>query len=101
MGANETAIRAAEIAVDEPEDGSGQDGAVSAIPAVPPKVRQYVLSAPLSIQNTLTRAFSDPKCSPRAAIKAKCLSCCNFDRAEVAGCTVVICPLHRFRPFQP
>jgi hypothetical protein len=32
------------------------------------------------------------------AIKGKCLDCCNFDRAEVAACTVAICPLHSFRP---
>ena len=36
--------------------------------------------------------------SPRQAIKAKCLDCCGYDRAEVAGCTVVLCPLHSYRP---
>jgi hypothetical protein len=45
------------------------------------------------------RAFAG-KASPRQAIKAKCLECSGFDRAEVAACSVVLCPLHPYRPFQ-
>ena len=41
------------------------------------------------------------KVSPREAIKAKCLDCCCWQREEVAHCTVVCCPLWRYRPFQP
>lgn len=38
--------------------------------------------------------------SPRQAIKAKCLDCCHFQRAEVRLCGVLTCPLHAFRPYQ-
>lgn len=38
--------------------------------------------------------------SPRAAIKAKCLDCSCYDRAEVTHCRVVSCPLRAYRPFQ-
>lgn len=34
------------------------------------------------------------------AVKIKCLSCCNYDRDEVANCTVVTCALHPVRPYQ-
>jgi hypothetical protein len=47
------------------------------------------------------RKALDGEGSPREAIKAKCLDCCNWERAEVASCTVVICPLWRWRPYQP
>lgn len=35
-----------------------------------------------------------------AAIKAKCLECCGFQRSEVQRCTVETCPLHPYRPYQ-
>lgn len=38
--------------------------------------------------------------SKAAAIKAKCLDCCCYQRKEVALCTVVACPLWHFRPYQ-
>jgi hypothetical protein len=38
--------------------------------------------------------------SPRQAIKAKCLDCCHFQRAEIRCCGVVTCPLHAYRPYQ-
>ncbi len=60
---------------------------------------QFLQTVPDSARLTIARAF-DKKCSPRAAIKAKCMDCCHFDRAEVAACTVILCPLHEFRPFQ-
>lgn len=34
------------------------------------------------------------------AIKAMCLECMGWYMKEVAACTSVACPLHRFRPFQ-
>lgn len=38
---------------------------------------------------------------PRSvAIKTKCLSCCNFDREEVKMCSIIICPLNPYRPYQ-
>lgn len=64
------------------------------------KQSELIEAAPQSTRGTLEKAFAGV-CSPRAAIKAKCLTCCNFERAEITGCTVVLCPLHAYRPFQP
>lgn len=61
--------------------------------------RDYINTVPTSAVGIIERAFS--KTAPRSnAIKAKCLSCTNFERAEVRNCTVTICPLHAYRPFQ-
>lgn len=38
--------------------------------------------------------------SPRAAIKAHCLTCTHFDREAIAECSVWRCPLHAYRPYQ-
>ncbi len=38
--------------------------------------------------------------SPQAAIKAYCLECVGYIRAEVTHCTGVACPLFMYRPFQ-
>lgn len=38
--------------------------------------------------------------SKAAALKAYCLMCCHFNRAEVTHCTVFACPLWSYRPFQ-
>lgn len=35
-----------------------------------------------------------------AAIRAKCLDCCQYDHQEIKNCTCVGCPLHSFRPYQ-
>jgi len=59
----------------------------------------HLESAPKLYRSGLARAFAG-KSSPRAAIKAKCLDCCHWDRAEVVACTVVLCPLHAYRPYQ-
>ena len=34
------------------------------------------------------------------AIKAKCLECSNYQQQEVTSCTVISCPLMKYRPFQ-
>ena len=39
------------------------------------------------------------KASPRAAIKAQCLECVGWNRAEVICCTGWACPLWKYRPF--
>lgn len=62
-------------------------------------IEDYVRNAPASQQNALTRALLG-NASPRSAIKAKCLTCCNFDRSEIENCTVRLCPLWSYRPFQ-
>lgn len=60
----------------------------------------YLAILPPSVKGIIERAFSG-EASSRAAIKAKCLDCCHFDRALIAACAVVICPLHAYRPYQP
>jgi hypothetical protein len=59
----------------------------------------HVQRAPVSLQGGLRRALAGEG-SPRQIIKAKCLDCCNWERVEVANCTVVTCPLWRLRPYQ-
>lgn len=56
-------------------------------------------AAPVSAKMILERAFSG-SASPRAAIKAKCLDCLNFDRKAIRACTGYSCPLWAYRPFQ-
>jgi hypothetical protein len=63
------------------------------------RVEEYVQKAPVTQQGTLRRALLG-NVSPRMAIKAKCLVCSNFERAEVENCTVRLCPLWAYRPFQ-
>ena len=36
----------------------------------------------------------------RQAIKAKCLDCSAYQRLEVKNCTVTLCPLYKYRPYQ-
>jgi len=60
---------------------------------------EYLGSVPSRARGIIERAFAGTA-TPRGAIKAKCLDCCGFNRAEVAGCTVVRCPLWSYRPFQ-
>ena len=38
--------------------------------------------------------------SKAAALKAKCLDCVNWQRAEVTACEAETCPLHPYRPYQ-
>ena len=66
---------------------------------LPSRVK-FIEAAPITVRHVLTQAYGK-NCSPRAAIKAKCLDCCHWDRKEIKHCTVVLCPLHSFRPFQP
>lgn len=40
------------------------------------------------------------KASPRGAIKAMCLYCQGYVRAEIAACTSPACPLWEYRPYQ-
>lgn len=54
---------------------------------------------PSSAKLIMQRAF-EAKCSPRAAIKAFCLHCTAYMRAEVTNCTSLGCPLYAFRPYQ-
>lgn len=59
---------------------------------------QFISDAPPLYQGAVRDAF-EGKASPRRAIKAFCLSCTGFMREEIKACTVVLCPLHAFRPY--
>jgi len=63
------------------------------------RTERYLAAIPTSARGIIARSLSKQG-SPRSAIKAKCLDCCNFDRSEISDCSVVICPLHPWRPFQ-
>ncbi len=40
------------------------------------------------------------KATPRNAIKAFCIECMGYTRAEVTGCDTIDCPLNLYRPYQ-
>lgn len=63
------------------------------------RVKVMIDRAPESAKNTLARAFSG-SASPRAAIKAMCLSCVGYERNAVRDCSGFSCPLWAYRPFQ-
>lgn len=58
----------------------------------------YLLTIPTSIRGIFERAFLGN--SKAAAIKAKCLDCCCFNKDEVRNCSVKKCPLWVYRPYQ-
>ena len=62
------------------------------------RAKEYVTgTVPESMRRTFAEAFAG---SSRAqAIKAKCMSCANFQREEVRMCPVTTCPLHAVRPY--
>lgn len=62
-------------------------------------VAQVAATVPVKFRAGFLKA-TEGKCSPRAAIKAKCLDCANYTIAEVTHCTVVACPLWSLRPFR-
>jgi len=63
------------------------------------RIEKTVSEAPNSVKNVLKLAFAGTA-SPRAAIKAQCLSCVGYDRESVRNCTGWSCPLWKYRPFQ-
>lgn len=63
------------------------------------RVAKVISEAPESVQKTLTQAFLG-SASPRAAIKAMCLTCMGYERAQIKVCTGFSCPLWLYRPFQ-
>lgn len=64
--------------------------------------RQQAITArleqmPPKCRRTYERAVNGSKA---AAIKAQCLECVGWVRAEVTGCTDLGCPLYAVRPFR-
>lgn len=58
----------------------------------------YLATVPPLSRGIVAAAFEGAG-APRRAIKAKCLTCANFDRHEIERCAVITCPLHAFRPY--
>ena len=55
--------------------------------------------APVMFRGIEARAYRGTA-SPRVAIKAFCLQCVGYVRADVKGCTAFACPLWGYRPYQ-
>ena len=54
---------------------------------------------PAATRAVLRRAYQK-KGAPRGAIKAFCMQCVGYVRADVAHCTALGCPLWMWRPYQ-
>lgn len=59
---------------------------------------KWAKAMPESYRRTYVKAIC--RQSRPAAIKAKCLACCNWQRVEVQNCTCTTCPLYEYRPYQ-
>ena len=72
----------------------------AALEACTEKQQKYIESDNVlqSYKRVLAEAFTSR--SYMKVIKAKCLTCCCFEREEVRHCTVQICPLWNLRPYQ-
>lgn len=84
-----------------PGDALSDNGEANPTRAESAKQRQaaYLTTLPTSVRTLFGKAF-ERECSPRAAIKAACLQCTNFERTEIANCSTIRCQLREFRPFQ-
>ena len=65
-----------------------------------PRIQKKAAEMPETMRKAYLRAAAGTA-SPRAAIKAFCLECVGYVRAEVTQCTDEACPLFMYRPFQP
>ena len=61
-------------------------------------IKKRLSEMPESCQNNYRRAMSGK--SKAAGIKAFCLECMGWDRAEVRRCETKTCPLFLYRPFR-
>ena len=79
-----------------PADPSGENGSLRA--DFNEVQRRRLNDAPESCKGVLIRAYRGR--SPAAGIKAFCLQCVGYVRADVRDCTALGCPLFLYRPFQ-
>lgn len=65
------------------------------------RVNQALTTVPSRFQKLYARA-TQRQCSPKLAIKAKCLECCGYEEisSRIGGCTTFACPLWAYRPYQ-
>lgn len=61
-------------------------------------IKAFAHQMPKNYRLNYLRAMSGT--SRAAAVKAKCLDCCCWQRKEVQLCTASTCPLHPYRPYQ-
>lgn len=54
---------------------------------------------PKVYRNSYLSAVSG-KATPRNAIKAFCIECMGYNRAEVSKCSTIDCPLNLYRPYK-
>ena len=59
------------------------------------KRQEALKRIPVRCQRVMRQAWAGNR---PAAVKAKCLECCGFQRLEVRLCQIVTCPLWEFRP---
>lgn len=62
------------------------------------KQEKFMAKMPLLYQANYKTAISGKRRA--AAIKAKCLDCCNWQRVEITACPVDDCPLYSYRPYR-
>ena len=55
-------------------------------------------SVPLAYRSVFSRAAEGK--SRAAGVKAFCLACVGFLKADVKNCSAKACPLHPYRPYQ-
>jgi len=65
------------------------------------KIREYIQRAPAPIQKRLEKVLIG-KAGRAAVLKMKCHECMAFENAvsRIRDCSIVICPLHPYRPYQ-
>lgn len=61
------------------------------------KQEQWLARIPKVYQQNYETAISGK--SRAGGVKAKCLDCCCWQRAEISCCPVETCPLHPYRPY--
>ena len=62
--------------------------------------RSEALSSTSPMYRAVKERAYDGVASPRAAIRAFCLSCTGDSRNAVRDCTSYACPLREYRPYQ-
>ena len=62
------------------------------------RINRWLAKIPRAYQQNFKTAITGR--SRTAAIKAKCLDCCCWQRAEVSNCSIDTCSLWLYRPYR-